>query len=625
MIREPSSLAIRGPHLAFELARLARAPRPHLVRMLFVAVLLAFAAVIWPWNAAGKQEMLSSSSEIFKVFFQAEMLLAIFVVPALVAPAIPAEREAGTLDLLVTCPEPEGRLVLGKLASHAILVIAVLAAGFPFAFASVLLGGVPLERAASACVHIVMTATFAACIAVRCSLKWGSAVAATAAAVGTHVAIVFVSFAIFGAIGIVLATGSAFPVGVLATGIGFFLWLRWKWTDELPKGCIFVAIVILVAAAFAFGINSHRHSRGWDWVLQAGCPWFAYTQDALGSLPLKGTTVALVWIVHAAACIAVLAGTARRGTSDSLLMGTRAAEADRQWRVEHFTSFWRERQRREDEARGIEPDRGAVKLVLHPRADITNPTKTNPFLPVGRDPVYWMETSWPRQPGLNRLRTAASVGAWLVALGAIVLEAAGRDDREERLDVQLSVVMVTIVALAAGSATLSKERADGTLPVLLSTGYPALRIVTGKARAALRWCLPVFIPVALQLAAIILSIGPRGAGIAFVVAATALASMGLAIGTSACTRQPRLAFAAAVGALITLWFVPGIVASQWPEALPLQALSPFTVLEHLRWPRIQQFGHYVLDPLLLFAGATLACAVLPPVAASLLLEKQVRR
>ena len=47
-----------------------------------------------------------------------------------------------------------------------------------------------------------------ACIAVRSSLKWGSAVAATAAAVGTHVAIVAASFFIFGAIAIVLAAGA---------------------------------------------------------------------------------------------------------------------------------------------------------------------------------------------------------------------------------------------------------------------------------------------------------------------------------------------------------------------------------------------------------------------------------
>lgn len=144
---DSSRFALRLPHLAFELSRLARARRPHFVRALFVALLLAFSAITWPWQA-GMQEMLAGSSEIFRIFFQAEMVLAILVVPALVAPAIPAEREAHTLELLVSCPEPEGHLVLGKAVSLAILVIAVLAAGFPVAFASVLLGGVPLGRAA---------------------------------------------------------------------------------------------------------------------------------------------------------------------------------------------------------------------------------------------------------------------------------------------------------------------------------------------------------------------------------------------------------------------------------------------------------------------------------------------
>ncbi|MEK7466314.1 MAG: ABC transporter permease subunit [Planctomycetota bacterium] len=623
----PSSFLLRGPHLAFELSRLARAPRPHLVRMLFVAILLAFAAMIWPWNAAGKQEMLSSSSEIFTVFFQAEMLLAIFVVPALVAPAIPAEREAGTLDLLVTCPEPEGRLVMGKLASHAILVIAVLAAGFPVAFASVLLGGVPLERAASACVHIIMTATFASCIAVRSSLKWGSAVAAMASAVGTHVVIVVASFFLFTAIEMVLVTKSEVPIAVLATVLGIGIWLRWKWTAEFPKGCVFVAAGLLIMAAFVCGMNFPRLTMGWDWVLPAGCPWFAYKDDALGSLPLERNTIVLVWIVHAAASIAVLAQAARSGSSDSLLLGSRAAASERQVRIEHFRSSWREQRRRRDRELGIEPDReGVVTLALHPRADVTNPLKTNPFLPVGPDPVYWMETSWPRFPALNRLRTAAIVGAWMVAIGAVVLETAGRRQYETRLDVHLSLLLVTIVALAAGSTTLSKERADGTLPVLLSTGYPALRIVSGKARAALRWCLPVFIPVAIQLGAIILSSGAEGAGITFVVAATALSSLGIAVGTSAGTRKPRLAFAAAVGALVTIWFVPAISAGRWQHLDWLGGTNPFVVLEDLRGlEETSWFGNMAFLRLQLFAAVTLACGLLPPLAASLSLEKQVRR
>lgn len=620
--------ALRSPHVAFELTRLARAPRTHLVRFLFAGTLVAFGALLWPWTG-GHSEMLGGSAEIFRIFFLCEMLLAVLFVPALIAPTIPAERASGTLELLVTCPASEGGIVLGKLFSHGLLALAVLAAGFPVAFACTLLGGVSLAAAGLACVHVLVTAFFAACIGIRCALVWESPLAAASAAVAIHAGAVFASFLATLAIHALLWTGAWCIVSGLACGLGVVSWARWRSSGEFPRGCLAVSVllVLLVAACASMALPSRLRSRP-PAALSVLCPWFLYSRATLDSRHVDIEILAAAWVVHLAAGALLLRSSSRLHSTDSILLGARAAAEAQQGRPEHFVSQWRERKRREEAERRGERDSGErvarVQLVLHPRADVTNPTRLNPYLPVGSDPIYWKETSWPRSPALNRARLALAGFSWLLAIHALgQMFALDRIERE-RPDLTAGLALAVMAVTVAGSATLCTERSSGTLAVLLSTGYPAVRVVAGKALASLRWCTPVFVPFGLQVLMIGLPAGAPGLLLIPATALAILAALGISVGASALTRNSRLALVAASAGVAALWLLPGTVEGRWPEAAGAGAVSPLGLI-----PAVYRYAFdfrwvFPEAELRVYATAGVAFALLPLLAVAGSLERQVR-
>lgn len=619
---------LRLPHVAFELTRLARAPRTHLVRFLFVGTLVAFGALLWPWSG-GRSEMLGGSAGIFSMFFQCEMLLAALVVPALIAPTIPAERASGTLELLVTCPATEGGIVLGKLLSHGLLALAILAAGFPVAFACTLLGGVSPAAAGLACVHILVTAFFAACIGIRCGLAWETPLASASAAIAIHAGAIAASWFASLAAYSLYVTGAWCLASGLAFGLGLVTWFHWQARGELPRGCIAVsAILLLVLTATvtaAVGFRFHGRTPVAFFLL---CPWLAYTEDTLALRSLPIDLLAASWTVHVAAAGLVLRSAARLNSTDSILLGARGAAEARERKPEHFVSEWRERRRREEAERRGEPDSGErvarVELALHPRADVMNPARVNPYLPVGGDPIYWKETSWPRSPGLGRARLALAGFSWLLAIYAVGrLLDLPRTDRE-RPDLAAGLALAVMAVTVAGSATLCTERSSGTLAVLLSTGYPALRIIAGKARAALRWCAPVFVPFGLQLLMAGLPAGAPGLLLIPSAALAVLAALGISVGASALTRNPRLALVAAAAGVGALWLLPGAVAERWPEAGLAGAASPLGWFRAAYDYAFEFTWAFPGQALAVYAAAAAAAAVLPLLAVAGSLERQVR-
>lgn len=621
--------SVRAPHVAFELTRLARAPRTHLVRFLFVGTLVVLGALLWPWTG-GHREMLGGSAGIFSMFFQCEMLLAALVVPALVAPTIPSERASGTLELLVTCPATEGGIVLGKLLSHGLLSLAVLAAGFPVAFACTLLGGVSLAAAGLACVHILVTAFFAACIGIRCGLAWETPLSAASAAVAIHAGVMLATFCSAVAIYALLWTGAWCIVGGLACGLGLVTWARWQASGEVPRGCVAfsVFLVLLVVAGSALAAPFRFRGGSAPEAIALLCPWFLYTAGTLASRPVDPAILAAAWTIHVAAGALVLRSAARLNSTDSILLGARAAAEARERKPEHFVSEWRERRRREEARLRGEPDRGErvarVHLALHPRADVANPTRVNPYLPVGRDPVYWKEASWPRSPALNRARLALAGFAWLLAIYALgqMLDLP-RVDRW-RPDLAAGLALAVGAVTVAGSATLCTERASGTLAILLSTGFPALRIVAGKGRAALRWCVPVFVPFGLQLLMAGLPAGTPGLLLIPSAALAVLAALGISVGASALTHNPRLALVTAAAGVAALWLLPGTVVERWPEAAIAGAVSPVDWLQESYAWAFEFHWVFPVQKLVVYATAGVSSALLPLLAVAGSLERQVR-
>ncbi|KAF0246010.1 MAG: hypothetical protein FD180_1074 [Planctomycetota bacterium] len=619
----------RGIFVSHELARLARFPRTYGVRFMFVGALLGLAALIWPWNS-GLQELYQGSTAIFKVFFVTEMVLAMLVVPALVAPAIPAEREAGTLELLVSCPEPEGGIVLGKLVSHAMLVVAVLAAGFPVAFASSLLGGVPIGRAAMSCGHILMTAAFASCLALRCSMTFRGAMTATMAALLLELAIVALSY-----IGSWFVAGfvtDAMPlVAAYAVFVVLAMCFRWKAIHRFPRGCL----LFFAAGAFFLGlVLAMDPPRTWRMgsiasvrsVIHVLCPWTASFEDTLGSNRLPWGDVLLSWTVLALGCGAALVGAFRRADSEILVSGVRAvprAEKDAADAAAERRRLRREREQKEQRSRGITP----VALVsqdwfrVHPRAEERSAAQVNPFLPVGRDPVFWMETSWDRYPALILLRDLSALVVWPAAIAGILT---GWTQSSDHVPMHIELALLCILAATVGSATLAPDRENGTLPVLLSTGYPAARIVNGKMLAALHWFRPLALPIALHLAVVILFHGAPMAGAAAILIAAPLAVLGISVAISGASKRPRLAFALTAVVVGVFWTLPAVLSPGWRE-LGALSTNPFGALAEVVWLTQRHSVDQGMEHLAVFMIVTLAAAVLAPAVAVMSLERKVRR
>jgi ABC-2 type transport system permease protein len=87
-----------------------------------------------------------------------ELMMVIFVAPALTAGAISAEREHQTYDLLRTTLLSALSLVTGKLTSALSFLILLLFVGFPLLSLAYLLGGVSIEEVLIAFILLVVSA-----------------------------------------------------------------------------------------------------------------------------------------------------------------------------------------------------------------------------------------------------------------------------------------------------------------------------------------------------------------------------------------------------------------------------------------------------------------------------------
>ncbi|KAF0246009.1 MAG: hypothetical protein FD180_1073, partial [Planctomycetota bacterium] len=120
--------------LRHELTRLGQAPRTTVTRAVLFAATLGIAALSVPWGREASQ-VEAAFAALFPVFWYCEMALALFVVPAIVAVDIPVERERGTLELLLACPQTEQDVLVGKYGSQLAQAAAILGALFPLGFA----------------------------------------------------------------------------------------------------------------------------------------------------------------------------------------------------------------------------------------------------------------------------------------------------------------------------------------------------------------------------------------------------------------------------------------------------------------------------------------------------------
>ncbi|KAF0244491.1 MAG: hypothetical protein FD180_2452 [Planctomycetota bacterium] len=606
-----------------ELLRFAQAPRTFAARTLLFAITLAAASATVPWDGT-PPELSGAASRLFEVFFWAEMVLAAFIVPALVASEVPAERQSGTLELLLCCPLTERSILLGKFGSHTARAAALLGIAFPLAFAAVAYGGIPVARAAEACFGIALTAALGIAIALRISVEL--AVSAHAAMlvlavqgamlVGTYVLGSFIS----GDRGAAIAAFAFLAsVGGLTVAAAALL-ARKNWTGAALA--IFVALILLASLlAHRPASSSARGPASEPFALELLCPWATYWKAAVEPLgqPFRrlvaswsGHLLALGIVLQSLVAPQVLARLASRSRDAELAPGRSVAPRSGGRRAKG-----REEVHRHEDPGGrviARPGRGPGLLSI-------------PRLPIRGNPVSWRESLRAGEAGTARVgyfAAAVAVICMIPAFSAIGFE--GRSlwgGAHDWLGVEVALLCL-LVAVNCG-AMIAPELERGTLPLLLVTGFSPARIVAGKLRAALRRAWPVATVLALHLLIIAFDLGWVSVLLAWIAVLTASAVAGLATFASFVARSARAAIPLAILVPLGILVLPPVLTASWPEVqTAFESCNPAGLIRTLvRWGEGAGEPPEFL-PAASFVSASLAAALLLPAAVVLLLERKAR-
>jgi ABC-2 type transport system permease protein len=144
--------------MAKELRSRFRGRRAFLVLTLYLAVLALIAygaySVVAP-NARANASLgdfggnpnasAQVGQAIFSMLSVIQLLLVVFIAPALTAGAISLEREKQTLDLLIATPLRPGGIVVGKLLSALAFVVLMILAGIPVSALVLMYGGASVD------------------------------------------------------------------------------------------------------------------------------------------------------------------------------------------------------------------------------------------------------------------------------------------------------------------------------------------------------------------------------------------------------------------------------------------------------------------------------------------------
>jgi ABC-type transport system involved in multi-copper enzyme maturation permease subunit len=493
-----------------EALNLARSPRSYALRAGFVVFLLAVVALAWPWNGT-PAELQARGFAVFQCFFWAELVAGFFLVPAVVAPAIAWERERRTLDLLMTSPVSDAEIVVGKLASNSLQVLALLAAGVPVGFASLLLGGATPEQLLCAVVSVLLNGVFCAAVSILVS-----------------------AFADRSGVATALATVIVFAFLSLSLVVGG------------------------VAAAFVASSKSDI----WIHAFSAFCPWVAYVHNSV-----TGETS---WLARA---IAWASNLAFAGAALWLaVVVLRSSRSPRGKRARSHAPPLPKDGIPMAMLPASPPLAAPAHAPIPPppaapRAGVTRifgflrPFGTH--LPVKGNPVAWKDSRFGGGDGrlVVSILGAIACGACLLGAGIAVLSSSGLAQPERaHLPLVFEAAVVVVVCLGAGAGTLGPEREQGTLPLLIGTGMPPSDILRGKLRAAIRSALPALAIVAAHALFAILTSGVPGLTAAAVLVLSGTFALVLSAAVSLEAGKPRRAAGAALALLFALWGVPALAA-----------------------------------------------------------------
>jgi len=165
-----------NPIVEKELRSRMRTGRASLLISLY---LLTLAAVGWftyvvvrrqaTAGVTGGQLGVHAGTTIFRALTVWELVLVLFVAPALTAAAIAGERERQTLDLLLCTRVRPSTIVIGKLVASLLFAVLLLLASVPVFSTVFLFGGVELSQVVGVAAILAITAVVIGALGLLCS------------------------------------------------------------------------------------------------------------------------------------------------------------------------------------------------------------------------------------------------------------------------------------------------------------------------------------------------------------------------------------------------------------------------------------------------------------------------
>ncbi|MBI2826212.1 MAG: ABC transporter permease [Planctomycetia bacterium] len=175
--------AIGGPIFAKELIETARRKRYFVNRVLYAVTLLVVLTMVW----SEASYLRGPNSIHLTARFAREVFIALnivqyaavwFFVPVFACGLVAAEREAQTLDLVLTARLSDREIVLGKLASRLAIVAQILLSTLPVICLVGMFGGIEVRSVSRALASTVLAMLFAGAFSIYFSSTSRSPVAA---------------------------------------------------------------------------------------------------------------------------------------------------------------------------------------------------------------------------------------------------------------------------------------------------------------------------------------------------------------------------------------------------------------------------------------------------------------
>lgn len=613
--------------LRHELTRLAQAPRTALLRTVVLAGVVGLAAAQVPWGHP-VHELQAAFAGFFPLFFWCGMLLAVFVVPAMVAADIPVEREKGTLELLLACPQTERDILVGKLGSQAMQAFVLLGTPLPLMFASVALGGIRPERALAVAVGIGLSALMSTVIAVRVSVTASGSSRASIRAIvlnGSCVAGSLMAIAWMSSLGI---PGLALLAGIATAALGVSA--RFSLAGGRLNAPAILALLAMLYMAFlcssciaslAFHVSPLLAPS--PETLAVLSPWSVYGQAAFDVRPPAPGILGTAWLLHFLVIALVARDLASPRVGALLSAKTRAPREDGGRPLAARTGGSKGARPKPPPGEPGAPGPRPGTVLSRPGREV--PVQWEPRLPIEGNPVTWRES----------LRIGedenAHVRYWVAAVSILFLAPAFQAGVQHRalwggshVGIIGETLLVAAMLALTSASTIAHELERDTLSLLVTTGYPPVLIVLGKLRVAFLKVWPVLAVAGFHALLLVLDCGLRGALAAAAIAVTLLSVSGLAVGASWFSRRRRIALPVALVLPFAVWGLPLALGRVFPvvgEAF--SGSDPISILQ----PLVSGRDLAALDLLrtAVFALVSAVTAIVPVVLVSQGIERRARR